>query len=84
MTDEAPTPREEDVPQVPRPDVIGVQLEPGMEPEDVEIPPPPSKEAVDNQDAEAAVAFLKVGVPLQDGTPDDPDAELAKLRKANR
>lgn len=39
------------------------------------------KEQVDNTESDAALAFLKAGVPLQDGHPANPDAALAKLRR---
>jgi hypothetical protein len=48
----------------------------------VKLDPPAPKESVDNKHVEAALAFLKVGAPLQDGIPADPNAELAKLRKS--
>jgi hypothetical protein len=72
-----------DEPEVPRPDSLTPSLDSGELPrENVTLDKPPGKEVVDNSAAEAAVAFLKAGAPLQDGHPDDPAAELAKARKA--
>jgi hypothetical protein len=55
--------------------------DPDLLPVHEEVPPPPPKEMVDNKEAEAALNFLNAGIPLQDGTPDNPVAVLAQLRK---
>jgi hypothetical protein len=68
-------------PEVPKPDSLTSGLDSGeIVRENVVLPKPPGKETVDNTEAEAAVAFLKAGVPLQDGTPDNPTAALAKAK----
>lgn len=68
--------------QPERPDSLVPGIDSGLLiPESVQPPAPPNKGAVDNKAAEAAIAFLKAGKPLQHGTPDDPAAELAKVRK---
>lgn len=57
---------------------------PDMRPVREEPPPPPPKERVDNTEAEAAVNFLKAGVPLQDGTPSEPVAVLNRLLREQK
>jgi|tagenome__1003787_1003787.scaffolds.fasta_scaffold20049087_2 hypothetical protein len=72
MSDDKPVPKPPPVPE----------LSGELVPQRVKVPPAPPKEQVDNREAEAALAFLKAGAPLQDGTPDNPNAVLAKLRKS--
>jgi hypothetical protein len=72
----------------PKPDQIGVIPLPPMPPESAAKPAPvpeidPAVLEV-NEAAKFAHEFMKLGVPLQDGIPDDPQAELAKARKRSK
>ena len=64
-------------------DVMKPAILPNPEPAKVKEPEP--NPPVDgNQDAKIAMEFMKLGAPLQNGMPDNPQAELDKLRKARK